>query len=205
MIDHVQYSLDGGSSWVNTGGLSYMITGLNPSTTYNIVTRIRDASSGLYTNSGVIYGTTASPATITGNNFNLGDSVTVSMSRPSVGETVNIGIYLTDASTAVIPYFETSATTSYTFNFTDEQITNLYKYMGTSNSITVVFYARTSQNGYNYWNTSSKTCTLTGNVKTVWHNVNGTWKHCKLWRKINGTWRRCVRWQNVNGVWKRCC
>lgn len=76
--------------------------------------------------------------------------------------------------------------------------------MGTSNSIRIRFYVKTSQNGKTYYDSSEKICTLTGNIKTVWHNIEGTWKHCKLWRKINGTWKRCVRWQNVNGTWKRC-
>ena len=77
--------------------------------------------------------------------------------------------------------------------------------MGTSNSIKVRFYVTTYQNGKTYYNYSEKTCNLTGNIKTVWHNIDGKWKKCKLWRNINGSWKRCVRWQNVNGTWKRCC
>lgn len=53
----VQYSLNGGS-WVSTQGTTYTISGLNPGTQYSIKTRVKRADNGLWTESGVIYGTT---------------------------------------------------------------------------------------------------------------------------------------------------
>ena len=73
--------------------------------------------------------------------------------------------------------------------------------MGKSNSTTLRFEVATVGS---YWHWLDRSCTLTGNIKTTWRNVNGVWKRCKLWRNINGTWKRCVRWQNVKGTWKRC-
>lgn len=63
--DWTQYSLNGGA-WTNAGDNvasdnrsgSYVISGLNPNTQYNIRTRIKRTDSQLWTESGYIYGTT---------------------------------------------------------------------------------------------------------------------------------------------------
>ena len=76
--------------------------------------------------------------------------------------------------------------------------------MGTSNTLTVRAYLRTTTNNSNYYDYKSITITLTGNQKTGHINVSNTWKRSKKWVNVNGTWKRCVRWVNVNGTWKRC-
>ena len=56
-VDWLQYSVNNGS-WANAGGNTYTISGLAPNTQYVIRTRIRRTDSGLWTESGYIYGTT---------------------------------------------------------------------------------------------------------------------------------------------------
>lgn len=58
-IDYVWYSKDGGSNWVGVGNPnatsgSYTISGLSPSTSYNIKTRVRRADSQLTTDSSAL-------------------------------------------------------------------------------------------------------------------------------------------------------
>lgn len=199
--DAVQYSLNG-SGWVNTSGLNYTVSGLNPNTQYSIKTRIKRQDSQLWTESGIIYATTKDIAKLTTyNNFNLGDNLTVQYTNPS-NVSVVIGIYGTDGLTPYASYRTTSGG-SYTFNFTDEELDKLYKAFPNSNTITVRLYLRTSGDTY-YYDTKDIIITLKGNQKTGHINVNGSWKRSKKWINVNGAWKRCVRWINVNGTWKRC-
>ena len=131
-------------------------------------------------------------------NFNLGDSVTVNYSNPS-GAAIQVGLYK-DGQTALAAYRNCSGS-SYTFNFTDAELDEIYKKMS-ENSLDAYFYINTNNNAYR--ESKPIKITLTGNQKTARINVNGNWKRAKRWININGTWKRCVRWININGTWKRC-
>lgn len=65
-IDYVWYSINGGSSWVDVGNPSgtsgsYTVTGLSPSNTYTIITRIRRADSQQVNDGSVSVSTLARP------------------------------------------------------------------------------------------------------------------------------------------------
>ena len=195
----MQYSLNGGG-WVDTSGLSYTIGGLSPNTQYSIKTKIRRTDSQLWTESGTIYGTTKDIARLVSYpNFNLGDSVTVTYNNPS-GSDIQVGIYDLNGSVGYAPYRSCSGS-SYTFNFTDTELDNIYKALGTANSGKFKVFISTAGA---YIDAQEVVITLTGNQKTSHTNVSGTYKRAKRWVNVNGTWRRAVRWVNVNGTWRRC-
>ena len=80
----------------------------------------------------------------------------------------------------------------------------MYKMYGNNNEISVRFYVRTTANNTNYTDYKTVTVTLTGNQKTGYANVGGTWKRTKRWVNVSDSWKRCVRWVKVDGSWKRC-
>ena len=207
-IDYIWYSKNGGNSWtavgsVNASSGSYTITGLSPNTAYSIKTRVRRKDSQLTTDSSNLSVTTYQIAKITtANNFNLGDSEAISFSNPG-GATIAVGMYKTDGTTAIRSY-QAASGSSYTFNFTDTELDNLYKMFDNDNTISVRIYIRTTANNISYTDYKEATITLTGNQKTGYLNVSGTWKRAKRWTNVNGTWKRCVRWTNVDGSWERC-
>ena len=203
VISQVWYSINNGS-WVSVGNPNstsgtYTITGLNPNTNYNIRTSVRRKDSQLDTNSDNLSVSTYDIARLTSYpNFNIGDSVTVTYTNPA-NAPIQVGVYL-DGNTEIAPYRNCSGS-SYTFNFTDEELDRMYKLLQ-GNTLTARFYINTNNNT---WRESRNiTITLTGNQKTGHINVNAVWKRSKKWININGVWKRCVRWKNVNGVWKRC-
>lgn len=183
-------------------GSSGTFTGLNPNTTYYARA---NASNGTYRGySSVISVKTYDIAKITSSHdFNLGDNESIQYSNPS-GSTIKLSIQNTDG-TSFYCQDRTVTGSSYTFNFTDQELDTLYKAMGTANSINVRVYLKTfySQSGY-YTDYKQITITLTGNQKTGHININDIWKRTKKWLNVNGVWKRCVRWVNVNGTWKRC-
>lgn len=132
--------------------------------------------------------------------FNLGDSLTVNYSNPSSLD-IMTGVYDTNGRQGYAPYRICSGS-SYTFNFTDEELDSMYKAMGDRDYLDVAVFVSTQ----NYSSIKLQTIKvyLTGNQKTGHTNVNGTWKRTKRWVNVNGTWKRCVRWVNVDGTWRRC-
>lgn len=180
--------------------MPYTIYGLQPNTQYSIRTRIRRTDSQLWTESGYIYETTKDIARVTSAlNANLGDSETILYSNPS-NSSIEIGIFDVAGIIAFAEY-RTCYNSSYTFNFTDNELDKIYKALGKVNSGTFVVYIKTAGA---YLDSKQFTITLTGNQKTGRVNVGGVYKRSKKWTNVNGVWRRCVRWVNVNGSWKRC-
>lgn len=96
-IDYVQYSINGGSSFVNVGSVnatsgSYTISGLASGTTYTIVTRLRRKDSQLSANSSSMSVSTYSyPYCTSTPNFTLGARVTIGIYNP-LGRSVTIKI-----------------------------------------------------------------------------------------------------------------
>lgn len=154
-VDYIWYSKDNGSSWTGidvsdgTSG-SYTISGLSANTSYNIKTRVRRKDSQLTTDSSTLTVTTYDYAKITEvPNITIGNNATVKYSNPS-GSTINISLYKTDGSTVIASYRECSGS-SYTFNFTSTEISNMYNNCKTSTSVTLRYYLRTTCNGTNYY------------------------------------------------------
>ena len=199
--DWLQYSLNGGN-WADTSGYpTYTISGLNYNTQYSIKTRIRRKDNQLWTESGTIYGTTKDKARITSApNIEHGNSLTVNYTNPS-GSSLEIGIYKTDGITPLTGGYRSCSGSSYTFNFTDEELDNIYRLYGNNNQITLRVYLRTAGSS-SYINYKDFTVTLTGNQKTIKVKVNGEYKRGKIWVKTNNEWKQAVIWAKQT-EWKR--
>jgi hypothetical protein len=91
-------------------------------------------------------------------NFDDEDSPTVEYSNPA-GGTLNIGIYKTDGSTAIVGYRACSGS-SYKFNFTAAERTALQNACKTANSMSVRIYLRTTISGANYYHYVTKTLSI---------------------------------------------
>lgn len=187
--------------WFDLAGWPrYSLTDLAPNTTYSIRTAIRRADSGLWTESGTIYGTTKDIARVTSApNINLGDTLLVRYSNPS-GANLQIGLFKTDGVTPLAGY-RPCYNDNCLFIFTDEELDYMYKQYGNGNSITARVYLKTNDTYLDY---STITINLTGNQKSGHIKLSNEWKRTKRWKNINGTWRQCVRWKNINGTWHRC-
>lgn len=80
--DASQFSLNGGAWTDGASWPNYTLGGLSPGTQYNVRTRIKRSDSQLWTESGYIYGTTASlPASNTPGNINLGSKPSISIAN----------------------------------------------------------------------------------------------------------------------------
>lgn len=217
-------SIDGGTTWLNTGlpfvknttsgtftiyykdrnntqKLDY-----NTSYTFTILCRNANVTNVNLDTSKTISVTTYDIAKISSaTSFNLGDSheITYSNAMGSSISALDACISFT-GELDDISYRSISKTgTSYKYTFTDAELDKLYKRYGTGNTITAISYLRTTHNGVLYYSTKNINITLTGNQKTIRTNVSGSWKRGKLWTNVNGTWKRGVLWTNVNGTWKR--
>ena len=201
-VSNTQYRIKTSNGSYGNYQASGTFTGLTANTTY-IVEVYKVGSASGEAGTATITVTTYQIATIsTGQNINLGDTEAVTFANPS-GSTMALGIYKTDGSTELVSYRAVTGT-SYTFTFTEAELDAIYKAMGTSNSVTVRIYLRTTCNNSSYYHTKDIVITLTGNQKTGHIKVSANWKRTKKWVKVNGTWRRCVRWIKINGTWRRC-
>lgn len=179
----------------------YTIYNLQPNTTYKVRTRCRRQDSGLWSEASDLYITTYDIAKLTTvPNINHGDNLTVSYTNPS-GSSLEISVFKTDGVTPIANYRSCSGS-SYTFNFTDEELDRIYKLYGNNNSVTLRVYIKTANN-INYLNYKDFTVTLTGNQKTVWTKVDGTYKRGKVFVKVDGVWRKGIIWTKVDGTWVR--
>ena len=131
-------------------------------------------------------------------NFNLGDSETIQYSNPG-GVAMQCALYGNNDYEELACY-RSCLGSSYTFDFTDEELDRIYKAMGTSNSMTCRIYLK----GNNNWDYKTVVITLTGNQKTGHINILDSWYRTKKWLNIASVWKRCVRWVKVDGIWKRC-
>lgn len=175
-----QHSINGGSWQDCNGGNTYVISNLNPATTYNIRTRIKSNASGLWTESGTQTVTTYDIAKITeANGLEIGNNYTVKYNNPASAN-IKIGILKTDGSTVIVPYRECNST-SYTFQFTQEEIEKLYKLCGTSNTYISRIYIETNQNNKTYTNYKEVEVTLTGNVNSITIQINDVIKKGRVW------------------------
>jgi len=179
---------------------SATFTGLTPNTAYVIEVYKVGSASG-ESGTATLNVTTYQIATINASNFIHGDNLPVTINNPS-GAQVAVAVYTSDIQTALASYRNISGT-SYTFNFTDAELDNIYKKYGNNSTLNVKVYVTMIVNNVSYWDYKEVTVTLKGNQKTQHIKVNGSWKRAYRWIKVNGSWKRAVRWIKVNGVWKR--
>ena len=123
--DAVQYSIDGGASYHDISGYpTYTISGLAPSTTYRIVTRVRRQDSGLWSNTSVMNVTTLSSPYISAlSDFNIGTSFSCTIYNPK-GRTLNLYLYANDVANVVVR--TTNSNGTYTFVTTEAENDKLY-------------------------------------------------------------------------------
>ena len=165
--DWTQYSLNDGEwqdaydtvAWDSKSGY-YTISNLQPNTTYKVRTRCRRADSGLWSEAGNIWITTYDIAKIsTAPNIDHGNNLTINYSNPS-GSSIQTGIWKTDGTTSLTGGYRNCSGSSYTFNFTDEELDRFYKLYGFNNSITLRAYIKTTCNSRDYWNYKEFTITF---------------------------------------------
>ncbi|MBR5303450.1 MAG: hypothetical protein IKU37_01320 [Candidatus Gastranaerophilales bacterium] len=88
--DAVWYSTNNGSSWVGTGGSTFVISGLSAGTSYNFRIKVRRADSQLTTTSGTYTQSTYDyPYCTSSPNFIIGQPLTLNLYNP-LGRNVNV-------------------------------------------------------------------------------------------------------------------
>lgn len=172
-INAWQHSINGGGWQDCNGGNTYVISNLNPNTTYYIRTRIRRSDSGLWTESGNISATTYDIAKLssTDNILILSNKLNYTYTNAARAK-VELGIFKTDAETAIINYKEYKNATG-TISFTESEIDKIYKMMKNNDDFTVRLYIKSTQNGLSYLN-----------YKDVKIKINRCFKTC-----ISASWR----------------
>ena len=123
--DQLQYSINGGASWVNVSGYpTYTITGLSPNTTYNVATRVRRTDSGLWSNTSSMSVTTLkSPYMSALSDFNIGSSFSCSLYNPK-GRTLTLYLYANNVADVIVR--TTNVNGTYTFVPTENENNSLY-------------------------------------------------------------------------------
>lgn len=180
----------------NTTSGTFTISGLSPNTQHSFRILVRAIDSGLDRISGYMYGTTKDIARISNlNDFEHGNNLTVGITNPAGISNLNLAMKVGD--TQILS--KTVSTGNNTISFSDEELDNLYKKYGSSNSLTAIFILT----GSGYTNQKEAIASLKGKQKTVKVNQAGTYKRGYIWININGTWKRGVIWLNENKVWRR--
>lgn len=88
-----------------------------------------------------------------------------------------------------------------TIVLTDDELDNLYKLYGNSNSFTATFILITADK---YSNEKNCTITLTGKQKTSHIEINGQVKRAEVFIEVDGKIKRAVVFVGINKEPKRC-
>lgn len=201
IIDYLWYSTNEGNNWLGvdvTDGTSgtYTITGLNPNTTYRIKTRLQRKDSHLTKDTNVLSVTTYDIGRISSiSNFNHGDDATLEITNPSDS---SLSLAMKIGNTQILN--KIISTGNNAISFTDEQLDNIYRLYGSSNSITATFILTTANNS-NYTNSKTATITLTGNQKTFYAAEK---KRAKVYVCVNGEIKRAITWTGKSSISRRC-
>lgn len=144
-----QHSINGGA-WQNCdGGNTYIIRNLQPNTTYNIRTRIRIFDSGPWTESGTLTTSTLDlPRISSADEITIGQNLEITYTNPA-GTDVEIGLFTNYGQTAIRDYVSVSDG-KYTFEFTEQEINNIYAQTPNALYTNLRVYAKTSQNNQTY-------------------------------------------------------
>ncbi len=202
--DFTQYSLNGGG-WIDADDIVapdnksgyYIISNLQPNTSYTVKTRCKRMDSGLWSEASILNIITYDIAKI-GNlpNFEHGDNLIIEITNP--GDIPNLILVMRIDNKQI--FSKTVTKGNNTIKFSDVELNNIYRLYGNRSSLTATFIL----SGSGYTNSKNNIVTLKGNQKTVKVNVKNVWKNGTLWVNIKGEWKRAVSWINVNGTWRRC-
>ena len=122
--------------------------------------------------------TIARKATITeAPNFNDEANPAIKYSNPSgsAASTLQVAIYNSDASKAIAAYRDVTKTgTSYTFNLTDTERSNILDAIGNNKAASVRFYIRTVLSGTTYTHYVTKTVSLINATPTINPTIKDT-------------------------------
>ena len=160
--DHRRYSINGGG-WTNVNETVasdnrsgyFTISNLEPNTSYNIKVQVKRTDSQLWSESNTITVVTYNYATLTeAPNITIGDDATIRYTNPS-GASIQVGIL--QSSETIIAAYRTASGSSYTFEFTDEEINNMYNLIPSSTNVKLRYYITTVQNGKTYYNYLERT------------------------------------------------
>jgi len=160
--DDVDYSIDGGSSYVDPGGSgtsgSFSITGLTAGTEYDVKIRVRRTDSQLYTYSSILTRTTHSLSTISsGASFNIGDAINLTINRYDSNYTHQIVLKARASSSDAWTTIHTTASgigTSHTINLSTSEKENLYDLIPDQQTAQVQFVTGTFRDGTDYGDTT---------------------------------------------------
>lgn len=202
-INAWQHSINGGAWQDCNGGNTYVISNLNPNTTYYIRTRIRRADSGLWTESSNISITTHDIAKISTYDsiLKIGNNLNMKYSNPANAK-VEAGIFKVDGNTAIVNYKEYDNNGIY--NIIESEMKELYKQLKNSNSYTARLYIRTTQNSKTYLNYVEIKIQATGNIKTAYIKNEDIIKQAKVFIKVDGIVKKAVVWIKRKGKVMRC-
>lgn len=200
--DSIYYKLSTSSSYTrvatNKRTGTFTVSNLDPNTKYTINFKARNTSGTTDKDANKnVTGTTYDIGKISNlNDFNHGDDISVSITNPSGSDlSLSMKIESTTIFTKIVN------TGSNTITFTDDQLDEIYKKYGNTNSVITTFVLTTDSD---YTNSKNCTITLTGNQKNGYKKIDDTWLRCKRYKKVNNNWHRVVRWIKINGNWKRC-
>lgn len=198
-----QHSINGGAWNDCNGGNTYVISNLNPNTTYYIRTRIRRSDSGLWTESSNISVTTHDIAKIISCDsvLKIGSNLNVTYNNPA-NASVQVGIFKTDGATQIVGYKNYDNNGIY--NLTENDILTMYKLLQNSNTYTARVYIKTTQNNITYLHYVQVTVQASGNIKTAKIKENNQIKKAKVYIKVNGVVKQAVVWVKKNGTVMRC-
>lgn len=170
-VDYAWYSTNNGSSWVAIGSVSgtngsYTITGLEPNTTYSIVTRLRRKDSQLNANSASSNQTTYDIARITdAPNITLGQNATIRYNNPGGAEMKAYIGFVTDGGSSITVVDERAVTgNQYTFQFTSSEIQAMYSKIPSAMSGTYRYILKTIVGNNFYVNFTDRTFYVDANT-----------------------------------------
>ncbi len=174
--------------------------GLSPNTTYVIEVYKVGQASGETGTATLTVATYDIGKISSAPNIKFGDTARITKSNPS-SSTNNLRIETLNPTTTIAT--RNGIGDDYTITFSDTEWDELYRKLGTNNSITLRYVIDTICNSiiYNHW--TDKTLSLTGNQKTAHIGVNGVHKRAKVYLGVNGTVKKAVMWIGNNGR-KRC-
>ena len=201
--DYTQYSLNN-AEWKDADDIVssdnrsgyYIITNLEPNTTYTVKTRCKRMDSGLWSEADTIIVKTYDIARISElNNFEHGNSMKVIITNPASIEELNLVVEIEEEIILSRNILEEKNI----IEFTESELDNIYKKYENKNSLLIT--AKLYGKGY----TDTKKCTIIfkGNQRTIKINTNNEYKRGKIWINIAEEWKRAIIWAKINETWRR--
>lgn len=172
------YSLDNGATWIGAATYweemasdqksgSFLIKGLEPGVNYNIIIKVHRADNGLVTYSSPITVATFPTAVVNTapDSINVGDNATITFNNPS-GQYLEtyVDIVINGNIVTNIPAVEVTNLTSYTFNFTEDFIKNIYIKLANIDKAIIRYVVRNIEdNQYSYHWIDKDICVVNSN------------------------------------------